>query len=462
MRILLIAYDNGSYIHDFPLGLAYIAAVLKNKGIDIEIYSQDLNHYPESHLTQYLNRNKFDLTGIGVIGGYYQYRKLLLISQAVNKSKNRPFYVIAGHGPAPEPEYFLRKTQADCVVIGEGERVILNLIDALISKKSLKSVRGIAYRKDGNIFINNREPLIEDLENIPQPAYDLFPIEYYRLLSMPKSEKNDFVMPVITGRGCPFKCNFCYRMDEGLRLRSSKAVLDEIEFLKNKYSINYIMFSDDLLMSSLGRTEELCREFIRARLKIKWYCNGRLNYARADILKLMKEAGCVFINYGIEAMDDEILKAMNKALTVKMIKRGIEETLKAGISPGYNIIFGNIGENKKTLDKGVEFLIKYDDGAQLRTIRPVTPYPGSELYYYAIKRGLLKDCRDFYENKHLNSDLLSVNFTELTDEEFYSSLFEANSKLISNYFNKKKESVINQAKNLYINKDISFRGFRQT
>ena len=124
----------------------------------------------------------------------------------------------------------------------------------------------------------------------------------------------------------------------------------------------------------------------------------------------MKDAGCVFINYGIECMDDKILLNMHKNLTTKQIVEGIEHTLRAGISPGYNIIFGNIGENKDTLEKGVDFLLKYDDHSQLRTIRPVTPYPGCELYYYAIEKGLLKDCEDFYGNKHVNSDLLSLNF----------------------------------------------------
>ena len=136
--------------------------------------------------------------------------------------------------------------------------------------------------------------------------------------------------------------------------------------------------------------------------------------------------------------------------------------MESSISPGYNIIFGNIGETKETLEKGVQFLLKYDDGAQMRTIRPVTPYPGSPLYYYAIEKGLLKDCEDFYERKHLNSDLVAVNFTDLTDEEFHEALFEANKKLLDNYFRNKCSSYVEQARKLYIENDTSFRGFRQT
>jgi len=153
---------------------------------------------------------------------------------------------------------------------------------------------------------------------------------------------------------------------------------------------------------------------------------------------------------------------MKKSLAEKTIIKGIKATLGAGISPGFNIIFGNIGDNKKTLKKGVKFLLKYDDCAQMRTIRPVTPYPGSELYDYAIKTGLLKDCEDFYERKHLNSDLMTVNFTDLSREEFHKTLLEANSALIKNYFNKISRSAVKEAKSLYLEKNVDFRGFRQS
>jgi anaerobic magnesium-protoporphyrin IX monomethyl ester cyclase len=462
VKVLLVVYDNDSYIHWFPQGLAYVAAVLKKAGHQVYIYNQDKNHHPEEHLTSYLDENCFDVLGISITGGYYQYRKLLKLSAAISKSKNRPYYVIGGHGPAPEPAFFLQKTQSDVIAIGEGEVTVLELLDALGNPARLAEVQGIAWRNGEKVVVNERRPLITDIDTIPFPAYELFPIEYYRLLRMPHAQNSDFVMPLLSGRGCTFKCNFCYRLDEGFRPRSSESIIEEICYLQRNYGITYIAFSDELLMSSVQRTLELCEAFLNSGLKFKWDCNGRLNYAKPDVLKLMKKAGCVFINYGIEAMDNQILKNMKKALTTDIIIRGIEATLAAGISPGLNIIFGNIGENRDTLNKGVEFLLKYDDGAQLRTIRPVTPYPGSPLYYYAIRKGLLRDCEDFYENKHVNSDLLSVNFTDMSDGEFHRSLFEANSRLIQNYFQKRKETVLQQASELYLGHNANFRGFRQT
>jgi len=270
MRVLLVIYDNDMYIHWFPQGMGYIAAVLREAGHEVEIYNQDVHHYPEEHLTRYLDNNRYDLIGVSVVGGYYQYRKLLSISEAINKSKNRPFYVIGGHGPSPEPEYFLHKTQADAVVIGEGERTIVQLIDALFHKKKLRDVKGIAFREAGEVVINERQPLIQDIDSIPFPAYDLFPIDYYRLLRMPYATNSDFVMPILSGRGCTFQCNFCYRMDQGFRPRRGESIIEEIELLKKSYGITYIAFGDELLMSSVERTVSLCSAFIKAKLNIKW------------------------------------------------------------------------------------------------------------------------------------------------------------------------------------------------
>jgi anaerobic magnesium-protoporphyrin IX monomethyl ester cyclase len=462
MRVLLVIYDNGSYIHYFPQGLSSIAAVLRKEGYEVEIYNQDLHHYPDEHLKRYLDENRFDVVGLSFIAGYYQYRKALKISEAINGSKHRPFYIIGGHGPTPEPEFFLYKTGADAIVMGEGEITIIELLQALKDKSSFCSVKGIAYRDGQKVIVNERRPLIQDIDSIPFPAYDLFPIHYYRLLRLPNCRSNDLVMPMLSGRGCTFKCNFCYRMDEGFRPRTSEGIIEEIKLLKKDYGITYIEFSDELMMSSRERTIDICNAIIKHKLDIIWDCNGRLNYATKDVLALMKKAGCTFINYGIESMDDAILRNMHKGLNTKQIISGIEATLEAGISPGLNIIFGNIGENRDTLFKGVKFLLKYDDGAQMRTIRPVTPYPGSPLYYHAIETGLLKDCEDFYENKHVNSDLLSINFTTLTDEEFHQSLYEANTILIENYFRRTMKSYDQQMKRLYCEQDSSFRGFRQT
>jgi radical SAM superfamily enzyme YgiQ (UPF0313 family) len=370
--------------------------------------------------------------------------------------------VLGGHLVSADPEYFLRKFYCHSITIGEGEITIVNLLNAIEKKKNLSSVKGIAFLDNSDAYVLRTEsqPLIENLDEIAMPAYDLFPIDHYALFREPNIKNSERYMSILSGRGCIFTCNFCYRMDKGFRPRSASSILSEIRYLQAEYNITYIDFSDDLLMSSIARTKDLCKAFIDSGLKFHWKCSGRLNFAKPKLLALMKDSGCVFINYGIESVDDTALRNMNKALSVKQIIEGIENTLQSGISPGLNIIFGNIGENAECLNKDVEFLLKYDDHSQLRTIKPVTPFPGSPLYYYAIEKGLLKDCEDFYENKHTNSDLLTVNFTDMSDEEFYTSLYNANKILLNNYIDHVIKSNDKLLMNLYGNRDSTFRGFR--
>ncbi len=460
MRVLLVVYDNDSYTHVFPMGLGYIAAVLEDNGHEVEIYNQDMHHYPDRHLTEHLDNNEFDVVGVSVIAGYYQYRKLLGISQAINRSRNRPTYIIGGYGPTPEPEFFLNKTQADIIVMGEGEETCVELFEVIANRTPLAGIQGIAYRDGGKVVVNPRRPLIADIDSIPWPAYHKFPMDYYRLLRMPNAKTCDFIAPMMSGRGCTFRCTFCYRMDTGHRPRNPEAIIEEVRYLHRDFGITYITFEDDLLMTSVEHTEAICKAFLKADMDVVWNCNGRLNYATPELLKLMKEAGCVFINYGIEAMDNEVLKNMKKGLRTDQVVKGVEATQKLGIGTGLNIIFGNIGDTRETLDKGVEFLLKYDDFSQLRTIRPVTPYPGSPLFYDAIEKGLLKDVEDFYEVKHLNSDLIAVNFTELSDDEFYECLRDANTRLLENYYNTARDKALAQVKHLYETRDECFRGFR--
>lgn len=462
MRILFVVYDNDSYIHWFPQGIAYLASVCRKAGHEITIYNQDVYHWPESHLLDYLDKHDFDVIGVGACGGYYQYRKILKISETINIAKKRPFYILGGHLVSPEPEYFLKKTKADAAVIGEGEDTILELLNHLESHEPLSSIKGIAYLEKGKLIQTDRRELIADIDGIPFPAWDLFPMDHYSLLRLPNIKNSQRCIPVLSGRGCTFSCNFCYRMDKGFRPRSAESIIEEIQILKKDYAISYIAFSDELLMNSEKRTVELCEAFLKANLNINWDCNGRLNYAKPAVLEIMKAAGCVFINYGIESMDQEVLRRMKKNLTTQQIIVGIENTIAAGISPGLNIIFGHIGDNEETLKLGVDFLLKYSDNAQLRTIRPVTPYPGCELYYDAIKRGLLRDCEDFYESKHLNSDMLSVNFTNLTNEDFHKCLYKANAQLIDRYYTEQMEKTDKASRKLYLENDASFRGFRQS
>jgi anaerobic magnesium-protoporphyrin IX monomethyl ester cyclase len=462
MKVLFVAYDNEGAHNILPIGTTYVAAYLdKHADVEISFYNQDVYHYPESHLTKYLSENKFDVVAMGFVAGYFQYRKVLALCEAVNKAKHRPFLVLGGNGPTPTPEFYMEKTGADAIVLGEGEVPFCNLVKALMRKKPLSGVKGIAYRDGKRVVINEREKPIMNLDDIPFPYYKGLPMEYYvngKLYHF-GMQKTDRYLGMVTSRGCPYSCNFCLKLEPSIRFRSGANVAEELKKIIKDHNVTFIVFWDDLFMFSEKRVYELTEAILRNNIKIHYWCTGRLNIVNKEILRMMKRSGCVYIDYGIEQFDNGALKAMNKRLTENQIIKGIELTQKEGVHVAFNLIFGNVGDSEKTLRKSVALLNKYNDFGQLRVIRPVTPYPGTPLYNLCIEKGWLEGPADFYK-KHKNLELLTVNFTDIPDDKFHQLLFEVNKDIIERYYKHAVEENIESFRKAYFEKDFNFRGAR--
>jgi radical SAM superfamily enzyme YgiQ (UPF0313 family) len=183
-------------------------------------------------------------------------------------------------------------------------------------------------------------------------------MDYYIMMRAPGIGLTERCHMVFTGRGCPVSCNFCYRMDPGFGPRSSENIIEEMSILKRDYHVTFFEFQDDSFLISEKRVMDFCEKLMRAVLRIHFTCQGRLNYASREVVRTLKRAGCVFINYGIEALDDTVLENMNKKLTVAQIIKGIENTVAEGIHQGLNVIWGNIGGIAEILRKWVDFIIK--------------------------------------------------------------------------------------------------------
>jgi anaerobic magnesium-protoporphyrin IX monomethyl ester cyclase len=447
-NIILISYDNQSHIPFFPLNLFYLTGALRGAGHDVRILWQDLDHFPDKDITGWLdkwddftNRKPVDVVGLGFVAGYYQYAKAKRISEAVKRSSRRNdfSFVLGGHGPAADPEYFMRVLGADAVVVGDGEK---GIIEAVVGRSGI--IVGDPCEKDES----------------PLWLYPAFQVPFYRLIRWPTSERTDFCFPILSSRGCKWSCSFCYRMRDGFHERDVKAIIDEIRYLHKNFGINHFQFADELLMSSEKRVEEICTSLLGLKFKIKWDCNGRLNYAIPTVLNLMKKSGCEYVNYGIESLDQTILNGMGKGLTVSRIFQGVEDTLASGLSPGLNFIWGFPGDSVENLKAAADFIIKYDPGHELRTIRPVTPYPGTPLFKKAVEMGLIKDTADFYENKHKNSDLFTVNFMDIPTEEAHRELYAVNVRLMMSYQDKRLNRTAKSAKEMYY-EGKPFRGYRE-
>ncbi len=465
-KVLFIVHDVYQEDNDFPLGIGYLAAVLKKEGVEVKICCQDIFHYSNAELAKlFLKNESYDLICIGFLAARFK-ETVLDLCATVNKFKKNALLVLGGHGPSPIPEYVLEKTAADVITIGEAEETIVELLKCKLEGGDFSQIKGVAYRGREGVVINERRKPIMELDSIPFPEWSLFPMERYttcqKLFGM---DKDDKMLGILTSRGCFNRCNFCYRMEKGIRFRSVENVVEEMKILKEKYGVSYFFMNDELFNFPKKRTFEFCESLRKNNLKIKFSCNARVDAFDEETAICLKESGCKFLNFGMESSDQNVLDLMKKNTTVEQNIRAAEIAKKVGIGLGLNFIWGNKGDTEESLRNNVELIKKYNTYDQIRTIRPMTPYPGCDLYYEAIERGLLSGPEDFF-SKFKNSDLLTVNFTDIPEEKFYKLLFDANKELVIDYFmhtTKDMEaanSLINNFYELYFKGDVKFRGAR--
>jgi radical SAM superfamily enzyme YgiQ (UPF0313 family) len=464
-RILFIIHDLYQEDNEFPLGAGYMSALLKKDTFEVEVYSQDVFHYSNEELAKYLDSEEFDIIGVGFLAARFK-ETVEELCCVVNQHKKNAWLVLGGQGPSPIPEYMLEKTNADMVVMGEAEEIIVELANCRKEKGNLSGIKGLCYKIDGRVIINQRHKPVKDIDSIPFPEWSLFPMKNYTTCLRPfGAGDNDIALDILTSRGCINRCNFCYRMESGIRVRSAKNVVAEMLTLNETYGVNYFIMCDELFVLDKNRVVEYKKLLKENGLKIKFSCNARVDLFDEELAVLLKECGCQFLNFGMESSDQEVLDIMNKRTTVEQNIKAAEIAKRTVIGIGLNFIWGNIGDTQDSLKNNVALIKKYNTYNQIRTIRPVTSYPGSDLYYEAIKRGLLSGAEDFF-NKFKNSDLITVNFTNIPTDKCYNLLFEANKELIiDHYMHTTKDmsvaqNLINDFHDLYFNGNFKFRGAR--
>lgn len=464
-KILFIVHDVYQKDNYFPSGIGYLAACLKAEGHEVSVYCQDVFHYTNEELAEFLKRGDYDIVGLGFLAARFK-ETVIDLCKVITTHKKDAWLVLGGHGPSAIPEYVLKTTHAEIVVIGEGEETIIDLVNCKLNGGDITKIQGIAYNYQGVIGINERRKPIRKLDTIPFPEWSIFPMaEYTNCLKFYGMTPEEKAIPIITSRGCTNRCNFCYRLEKGIRFRSIPNVIDEIRILNEKYGVSFFAMNDELFLFSKKRLFEFKDALEQNDLKIKYECQARVDIFDDEIAQCLKDSGCTFVNFGMESADQKVLDLMNKHTTVKQNTDAAKIARKHNIAYGLNILWGNIGDTEQSLKDDVRLLKEYNVYSQLRTIKPPTPYPGCDLYYEAINRNLLEGPEDFFA-KFRNIDLLLVNFTDIPEKQFYKLLFEANRELILDHFEKtngdktEAEQLIQTFSNLYFNGDVSFRGAR--
>ena len=433
MKILLINPLIGSWeMGFFPLGLGSIARVLLDSGHQVKVLDINAFRWDKNEIAKLIYEEDFDVCGIGALITQYSYVKWLC--RAVRTMKSQAKIVVGGGLATAIPDMLLERTPADVAVIGEGEITAKELFMALENGIDLKTVKGICFKEKGELYHTAPREYIKDLDDVKFPAWHLFPMEQYlksKFLAMRTSFNSSLrVTNLITSRGCPFSCRYCYHGIYGrqFRARSAENIIAEMKYLKNTYGVQGFMLDDDTFVVDRQRVKKFCEELINEKLKIVWSCNGRVNLMDEELVKQMKRAGCRLIAYGVESGNQGILDAMNRKNTVEQNRKVIEMTWRNGIIPYAHLMIGMIGETPETIKDTVKFCKEMQVGQGLGWI---TLYPGTPLLEQAKEMGKVKDYEKLIEEDCLLGDKLVVNLTNIPDDKLRQLRSDAEEEIIA-------------------------------
>lgn len=394
--------------------LAYLAAVMKNEGFSVDIidciadkiYWEKFEKIIDEKKPNYILFNSISSTITNDMK-----------TAVIAKKNNAKSIAVGSHVTALPKKSMEKFPYLDFIIMGEAEETLKELVSAIENKRDVSSVLGIAWRKDREVVVNEKRPLIKNLDSLPIPLHELLPIKKYNLPFV--GSRFTFVME---SRGCPFRCIFCrspIAWNRVFRTRSSDSIFKELEYL-NKIGVKNILFHSDTFTVNKSVVVDLCKKIINSGLKIRWMCNSRVDTVDKETLDWMKKAGCEMIMYGIESGSQKVLDLSKKDITIAKIIETVKNTDEAGIKVWGYFIVGLPGENKETVEQTIQLAKSLP--LTLANFAVAAPYPGTEFQSLSVEKGWLKS--DNWEEYDQNYSAI-VSYPDFSSEEIVKSMKRA-------------------------------------
>jgi len=388
--------------------LAYLAAMLKNdfkvRIIDCiaeKIYWDELEKIVKKGGPKYILTNVISSTLSNDL-------KVAKIGRQIGATT----IAVGSHVTALPKEALKNFPDLDYIILGEAEETLselINFLEAGRDKNGLENISGISFRRDNDIMVTKRRPLIKDLDDLPIPCHQLLPIDKYNLPFIGK--RYTFIT---TSRGCPYECIFCRSpiiWRRQVRSRSAKSIVKELKLLKKLKIKNFLVHSDVFTVNKKIAIE-LCKTIVSRKFKFKWICNSRVDTVDEELLIWMEKAGCWMINYGIESGSQEVLDGAKKGITISQIKKAVHLTKKNKIKVWGYFMVGLPGENWQTVGETIKLAKELP--LDLANFAVAAPYPGTEFYQLVKEKGWLtsSNWEDFDQNY---SSI--VNYPQMSSQE---------------------------------------------
>ena len=355
-----------------PLGLAYLAAVLEREGQEVKIIDCPACKISHEQLRNELS--SFEPNLIGLTSTTPTYPSAIQSAHVAKETCPQAKIIFGGpHATFMDREILSEEEAVNIVVRGEGEQTLLELSQESPDSEAIKNIKGLTFRKNGQIIRTPDRPLIQNLDEIPRPEYKFFPMERYKIYGKQ-------FLPIITSRGCPYQCAFCVTsriFGRKFRARSPKNVVDELEWLRDTHGADGVSFYDDAFTLDRNRLVAICNEIIERKIGLPWGCQTRVDHVSKDILALMKKANCSEVSFGVESGCQRILDAVGKKTSVEQNEKAIKWAKEEGLFVAVSAIIAYPGETKETVKQTIDLLRRLEpDDAYLCV---ATPYPGTEL-----------------------------------------------------------------------------------
>jgi len=392
-----------------PLGLLYVASSVKRHLPDIDIHIVDAI---ADGLSAKQVENKISIFNPDVVGiSAYTFTLIDALDAAHRVKQNLPnaTVVLGGFHPSIYREESLKcSNDIDIAVAGEAEETFPELLLRLKKKESLKGLCGISYRDEqGNIHVNDETPLVQDLNLLPFPDRSL--VNYKKHVCILGS--TNLTTNILSSRGCPFQCKYCYVNVRKYRLRSIDNVMEEILECMN-LGIHEFFFMDDLFNLTKKRVIDFSDQIIKRGINIQWNFRGRVDQIDDEVLEKARKAGCTRIHYGVESGVPEVLDRIGKGTNLIMVRQALELTKKHDIDASSNIMIGLPGESPARTEQTIRFAL--DLPTDYLQAAVFMPYPETPLYKEGLDSGLLP--RDYWREFALKP---KEDFEPLIWSEFY-------------------------------------------
>lgn len=415
---------------EIPMGLAYLAAVLRND-FDVKVLDGRAKFqrmvpknskweyfgFTPKEIVEQVKTYSPDVVGISCLSSFH-FPDVVDLFERVKKIDNDIITVTGGTHPTFLADEVMKKhSSIDFIVMGEGEDTFYQLLMNINSEKEYDALDGLAFRNNGTYQINPKTKYIEDLDALPYPAFDLFPLDFYEKKSIPFSVtfRSKKTIPILTSRGCSAQCIFCASKNywgKRYRMRTAENVLDEIEYMVKKYGVEEIQFIDDNLTLDKNRARKIFQGLIDRNINIHWNTPNGIAVWTLDeqMLKLMKASGCYELTVAFESGDQEVLKnIIKKPLDLKYAKKMVNKMKDLDIQVHSFFISGFPGETKEQIKRSFAFAKTMDlDSAWFFVANPT---PGSELYEICKNEGYINDDFSFENIEYSLSHIKNKEFT---------------------------------------------------